>query len=310
MNDRFLTGNIWQSVATLLKKKCKYAAIAYVTSDSNITFGKGDILICDASDQAIKCGETSAAVLKRFLKSGAELYSCSGLHAKTLVTDDFAVLGSSNLSASSASNLIEAAIATWRFEQRSQIRAFIQELANISIPIDSAFVARISRIPVIQRKRHGTASKRLQNDRTANTWIVSTIPLSSTIEDRESDLAEVGYNEAKARITDLEDVSSIRWTGRSRFRSEAKVGDTIIELERNSKKNRCNVIQPRPIIFRQDHTNWTRFYISTPDSYRYYAWTRFQTELRDLGIKNISVKTNRLLTKEEVLLMDRFWNEK
>src|ERR1044072_5576617 len=100
--EKIITNKVWTQVTRLLdKRENKIAAIAYVSKGTPLSFGDGDVLVCDASDQAIKTGETDAAILKRFLIDGAELYSCPNLHAKILISGDSVVIGSANLSASS-----------------------------------------------------------------------------------------------------------------------------------------------------------------------------------------------------------------
>ncbi len=52
--DNFITGDIWSEVnKRLTKQQNKTACIAYVTTD-NLELSEGDILICDASNYAIK----------------------------------------------------------------------------------------------------------------------------------------------------------------------------------------------------------------------------------------------------------------
>jgi hypothetical protein len=225
--DQLLTGNVWEKVVGLLSAEDKkIAAIAYVTSDAHFSFRKNDVLICDASDTAIKSGETSAKTLKKLFDGGVCLFSCPGLHAKALVASDLAIVGSSNLSTSSATSLIEASLITHRFQARSQVRAFIQKLIPISTPIDSAFVAHALALPVAIRPRGGTArAARSIEQPTNRTWVVSTTPLSEQIHEREAELAEAGVQTARERMTHPEDsVSWIRWVGKSRFRSTAEGG--------------------------------------------------------------------------------------
>src|SRR2546426_12755134 len=94
--ENFLTGDIWREVNKLLaKRQEKIACIAYVTSD-NLHLTKGDILICDASNFAIKFGETSAKTLDTYFKRGVKLFINQQLHSKLLLTDNFLVVGSAN----------------------------------------------------------------------------------------------------------------------------------------------------------------------------------------------------------------------
>ncbi len=308
--DQLLTGNVWEQVAGLLKAADKkIAAIAYVTSDAHFSFREDDVLVCDASDSAIKSGETSAQTLKRLFDGGVCLFSCPGLHAKALVAGDLAIVGSSNLSASSATSLIEASLVTHRFQARSQIRAFIQKLIPISTPIDSGFVARVLNLPVAVRRRGGAPRAAGSVEQPTNkTWVVSTTPLSEQIHEREAEFAEAGEQTARERMTDPEDsVSWIRWVGKNRFRSTAKEGDSVIELERNKQKTRCRVIQPRSILLRQDHGNWTRFYLDDPPEYNYFSWREFTAEIEGSGIRRITMNTTRELTPREVAIMELLW---
>src|SRR3954447_26109903 len=110
---QLLLNDLWPTVARLsLTATRVQAAIAYVSSDDNLHLRSGDLLIADASKNAIKTAQTSARVLQQFLQRGVTLYHCAGLHAKLLVIDGKLIVGSGNSSASSARRLLEAAILT------------------------------------------------------------------------------------------------------------------------------------------------------------------------------------------------------
>lgn len=309
--DQLLTDNVWGQIAALSKAgDSKVASIAYVTNDTDLSFRTGDVLVCDASNGAIKSGETSAKTLKRFFDAGARLYSCPGLHAKALVTSDLAVIGSSNLSVSAAMNLIEASFVTRRFQARSQVRAFIEKLVRVSTVIDYAFLARALELPVTTRPRISSRPRDPIQPPTNRTWVVSTAPLSESIIEKEVKFEVEGQETARERIGAPEsELSSIRWAGKSRFRSAAQEGDSVIELERNEKRNRCKVIQPRPIILRQDNEKWTRFYLADPPAITYLPWRQFSDSLHRLGIGQIKMNTTRELSQGEVSLMELIWIE-
>ena len=96
------TTNLWDKIEQLGRAaKSKMAAVAYVSDETRIIFGKNDVLICDASDKQIACGATSARVLAAALARGAKLYSLPDLHAKLFVFDNHTMVGSNNVSASS-----------------------------------------------------------------------------------------------------------------------------------------------------------------------------------------------------------------
>jgi len=55
--DQLLTENVWRKASKFVKRRDrKFAAIAYVTNDLHLWFGRGDVLVCDAPDAAIKNG--------------------------------------------------------------------------------------------------------------------------------------------------------------------------------------------------------------------------------------------------------------
>lgn len=96
---RVVSGGLWTELHRLAtKNRPRLAAVAYVTSDEKVKFGKGDTLVCDATDTAIKLGQTSAIVLRQAHDRGAQLFSSPGLHAKVFLLGRVAVIGSANLS--------------------------------------------------------------------------------------------------------------------------------------------------------------------------------------------------------------------
>lgn len=243
-----------------------------MSSDSNLSFKDGDILVCDVSEQAIKSGETSAKTLKVFFEAGATLYSCPKLHAKILTCGNLTIIGSANLSANAERYLTEASLLTNRLQVRSQARVFIDRVISNSEPIDQKRLEYICSIPVIVRPPSTNIHKENPIEEIGNrVWIVSTHLLSPERYRHEEEFVEKGVEEARSKASNPEsDISWIRWHGKSKFRSFVKVGDTVIEMRGNKQRNRYQVIQPRPILVRQDHEKWTRFYIEDPPEYQYF----------------------------------------
>jgi len=161
--------SLWVEIERLASASCcRVDAVAYTTDDELIQFGKGDLLVVDASDQAIRAGQTSHSVLQRAFDRGAKLYCYQGLHAKLIVFDDTVVIGSANLSRSSRHNLIEAGIVTDDPSSVAAARFFVEQLAKQSNQIDEAFLERIGKIEVV---RHGPVSVRRPEIRTGPTEV-------------------------------------------------------------------------------------------------------------------------------------------
>ncbi len=108
--QRVLGKDLWAEARKQARaSKSRKTAIAYVTRDL-IGFRKGDTLVVDASTLAIKNGETDARLLQKLQKKGVQLYDCTDLHAKILLLNDKAIIGSGNMSSSSESRMVEAAL--------------------------------------------------------------------------------------------------------------------------------------------------------------------------------------------------------
>jgi hypothetical protein len=303
--ERIITNNVWTQVTRLLKKReNRIAAIAYVSKGTPLSFGDGDVLVCDASDAAIKSGETDAITLKKFLNGGAELYSCPNLHAKILISGNSVVIGSANLSTSSEHYLLEASLISTRSQIRSQVSALIHNIVKVSIRIDDAFISHIISLPVTKRFRPFASRRKPKVKEIGNRyWIVNTRPLDNYPE-YEEEYVEQGEEEARNVLKDSEaDVNWIRLTGNGRFRRLAKPGDTVVEITKYKRK--ATVSAPRSILVRQHHKKWTRFYLGEPDVEM--SWTNFEADLKKVGLRKIKKTSVRELSQRDVLLMESIW---
>jgi phosphatidylserine/phosphatidylglycerophosphate/cardiolipin synthase-like enzyme len=129
-----LTTEIWRSITAAARhsRKPSFVAAAY--------FGKGasnllplrtnSRLVVDASEAAVKSGATHPADLRRMQKRGVIIYSVPNLHAKVYAFDDFAFVGSANVSNHSAGTLVEAMIRTSDPTAIRSVRTFVQGLCS------------------------------------------------------------------------------------------------------------------------------------------------------------------------------------
>ncbi len=288
---RVVSKGLWKEIRALVKKgSTKAAAIAYVSSEE-ISFGEGDILVTDASDDQIASGQTVAMILDKALKRGATVYSLAGLHAKVIVLDRVAVIGSGNMSGNSADGrAIEAAIITDVPSAVSSARGLIEDLAGLATPVDRRFIQRISAIEV-ERKSHGSIHPRKPvqvKTRDSRTWIVSVAPLDEDRYQDEQDLARKGMEKAETRKKNRHsDVTWIRMTGKSGFTTEAREGDSVIQIWTNAKRTRVKAVYPHStILARQKEPRCTRFYVEEARSIEdnTVAWSDFKRLLRSVGV--------------------------
>jgi hypothetical protein len=315
--NRLVSSGLWKEVRRLAKSSgARMAAVAYVTSES-VRFGAGDLLITDASKQAIESGQTSAAVLRDAYERGAELFSCPGLHAKVMLFDGVAVIGSANISRSSEDSLIEAALITDHPAAVSMTRAFLRKLQDDSEAIGESFLRRISAIKVKRRvggrrakKRPGVSVKLGQH----RTWVIGLHDVDPERYPAEVGYVESGYEKAYEVASGSEaEVAWIRITkDRSRFSREAKVGDTVIQIGSESPKHKSPyaVHNGLTILHRQKEPNCTRFFVEYPPKAKALTWRQFQSLTKQVGLPyKLGRYSARLLPEEYADALNALWGE-
>jgi phosphatidylserine/phosphatidylglycerophosphate/cardiolipin synthase-like enzyme len=228
---RFLFGDLlWRAIERRAKaaRRTK-AAIAYVTRIHPLAFRAGDLLVVDATDGAIACGRTSAAVLSKLHRKGVQIYNHKGLHAKCIILDSVLFTSSANLSTSSIDALLEAGIETDSPNSVSEAAGMVERLRKSSTAIDSAFIKRIKRIKVDphfggERSIARTVSTRY---RPALTWLLG-------VHDIEEPTDPVEINRINKGTGKQSSVSPTRRVGphgyecRTQQRSGARLGRVTI----------------------------------------------------------------------------------
>lgn len=132
-SQQVIRGDVWNNpdvVAAANGADARVYCVAYVTQAHDEMFQSGDVLVCDASRKAVSCGETDPRFLLRLLKRGVSVYSLEALHAKCAVFGDFVLLGSANMSESSACRLIELSILQKNSRLATDVLAFIIRLSR------------------------------------------------------------------------------------------------------------------------------------------------------------------------------------
>lgn len=313
--NTLVSSGLWKTIKGLAKKKSrKQAAVAYVSSDDILGFGKGDLLVTDASDAAIKSGQTSAAVLARAHKQGAEIHSCPGLHAKVIVIDATAILGSANISNSSASSLIEAAWITDNPIAAGMASRFIHDLAEHSRLVDRAFLARTRRLPVSRRKigSHRSPQTRIRKTE-PRCWIIGLCELKQDFKDEEDSITQGLEDAERYRLSKDSDLEWVRFNGNSKFRTEANRGDTVIQIwsEDCSSSGADFVYRGAPIAHRQDERRCTRFYIEEPSDSddTTITWSKFKKLAEKVGLSRVKSTSKREITKDQALILHTIWGK-
>ena len=312
MNE-LLCDDLWPTIRLLTQKATvRRAAVAYVTSDEIVRFTEGDLLVTDASDHAIAAGQTSARLLQNALTRKVRLYSLPGLHAKVMVLGDTVVIGSANISNSSARDLVEAAWVTNASGAVGMAVALIAKLAAEAFPIDARFLERILKIevkspPPGSRRPAGARPIKVPEHRT---WIVSVREMSREPA-AESEAIENGMVKAREQLGDeASEASWMRWTNNSRFRKEAAVGDTVIRIWTRAGTVRPLVYRHAPIVRRQDEGTCTLFYVEdfADCEATYVSMTRFLELLRSTGFTGkLGASPTREIPNQLACSLEELW---
>lgn len=132
MMTRLIHGQVWTLLAKSAKS-CKspaYVAVAYFGKEGSklLPLPAASRLVVDASEHAVKSGQTCPEDLRAELDRGVRVYSVPNLHAKVYVLGRQAFIGSPNVSRSSAGQLIETLIATKEAKVVADARRFVKGL--------------------------------------------------------------------------------------------------------------------------------------------------------------------------------------
>ncbi|MFO0795928.1 MAG: phospholipase D family protein [Gemmataceae bacterium] len=152
----FTGRDIWQQIDQLREQEGPLkVAVAFLSSNRRFRLRSGDIAIVNATDGAIRTGQTSARVLARAVRDGASIYSNPKLHAKVFIAPNVVLAGSANVSDNSPS-LDEAGIVSADPLDVASARSWFDALLTGSVPVNEVFLRRIEAIPVVRsgRGRH------------------------------------------------------------------------------------------------------------------------------------------------------------
>ncbi|WP_338139690.1 phospholipase D-like domain-containing protein [Rhodococcus rhodochrous] len=95
---------------------------------------------------AVRSQSTSPRAIEGYLAAGVRVYSVADLHAKVVATKRHAVIGSANVSARSRCVALEAVLITDSVSTVRQVQEFVQELADLGLPLTAQDLPRLWRL--------------------------------------------------------------------------------------------------------------------------------------------------------------------
>jgi hypothetical protein len=132
MTTEFIADRVWPAITEAARntKSPAYVAVAYFGGGASklLPLNKGSRLVVDASEHAVKSGQTSPAELLKLVRKGVKVYSIENLHAKVFVFGRTSFVGSANVSKNSENTLFEAVVRTTDNAVVSQVRHVVKAL--------------------------------------------------------------------------------------------------------------------------------------------------------------------------------------
>ena len=181
---------------------------------------------------------------------------------------------------------------------------------NEAEQIDKPFIERVLKFRVKRATHIPALHRRKRKSLGSRFWIVRVHEIESDRYQNEQKYIDQATEKLRAMTGDEEmEPDWIRWTGKVRFRKDARAGDTIVQLWSTPKGNQVTVYPPTPILFRQDRQNWTRFYCDTESELSELSWAEFQKKLRKLGITYVKKNTVRELNKQDAAVVETIWEK-
>jgi hypothetical protein len=295
MSLKLITDDVWGALtkAAQQSKKPAHVAVAY--------FGKGaaDLLnlrpesrlVVDASDAAVKSGQTHPGDLQRMLRRKIAVYSAPSLHAKVFAFDKEVFIGSPNVSKHSAEVLQEAIIRIGDSRVIQSARDFIKGLCLEPLgPKALKRLQKLYRPPrfVLGQHRPGGRIQRLSTLRVVQTRAIH-------VSDRLAQAIEVGHKAAvkKRRHKSGFAIEEFSWQGRSQSQSPFRAGQLVIQVHTSGRRREVSppghVIHIQP--YRDGASRRKLIYVELPDR-DWEPFSRFGMNVRKMlargGVKNQS----------------------
>lgn len=304
---KFLSNDVWTQGAKLLeKRKPKTAAISYVTIYSTI-LNKNDVLICDASEAAIECGETKASVLRTYMDKGVKIFSVPNFHAKLIVCDNGVIIGSANLSKNSATKLVEASVYTNEISAIAQAHAFCHPFISKKFELTELNLVALEQIVPIERKDlHRNVPKERKRTFRGDEWVISTVPGKS--EKYVDEIERLEKVVAKKYNTIADNIDTLTWKPNGKFAIAAKLGNTFIRI--HTEGRRTSVYSEATLVQIERKPDCTLLLYKLSEDNTFLSWTEFKKKTKELMFaKNIGKKSCRRISTVNFQLLRDVFNE-
>jgi hypothetical protein len=234
--SELITGKtkIWEKLtAAAINSSKSFVAVAYFSKNAAqmLPLVNGSILVVDASENAVKTGQTCPEELIKLEKLGVKVFSFTGLHAKVFVFDNVLYIGSTNASAHSANYLEEAILKMNEKKVVKESVAFIKSL----------LIKQLTQTELIQLNEiykspkffapKSNKTKNIQNGHEQLVYVVKLRQLKRDFKNGQDDF-ERGKKEAEKKIQEGQELEAYRHIDTHK----PKIGDIVIRITKNDTK--------------------------------------------------------------------------
>jgi len=137
MKNQLITKNVWQEITNAAKntRSKSIVAVAYFGQGGArmLPLKKGSLLLVDASEKAVKSGQTCPVELLKLYKKGVHIFSLANLHSKVFVIGNNLYIGSANVSAYSANILNEAVYKTSDRKSVKKAKEYVMSFCKVEL---------------------------------------------------------------------------------------------------------------------------------------------------------------------------------
>jgi hypothetical protein len=233
VSSQLITVGIWKQLTRAAKKSRRpsVVAVAYFGKGASklLPLRTGSRLVVDASEAAVKGGQTCPSELETLTQRGVRVFSIPNLHAKLFVFGNRAFIGSTNASNRSANTLVEAVVMTTDLVAARAARTFVRGLCLHELgPEAIATLKKLYKPPRI-------TGRRSQRRKSPDTRVAPDLPKLRMTQlrlesppDGSEESQEAGERAArsKRKLRRTHVLEDCWWTGNCPI----QVGDTVVKV--------------------------------------------------------------------------------
>jgi phospholipase D-like protein len=240
VNPTLHAHGVWSRLTALARRsKGTAVAVPYFGSGASklLPLKKGGTLVVRFDREAVRCGQVNPKEVIRLMKDGVEVHACANLHAKVFVFGNTAIVGSTNVSSSSANSLIEACVEVKARRFAATCKRFVESLKGDKVGLEFAkAMVPLYRPPQFVGSRRGKAQKsRRVLPKHSDLWLVSLV--SSEWKEVDYEQEEAGWSQAEKALTNprQSEIETFAWWG-SGFLEKVKRGERVLMTTKIDKR--------------------------------------------------------------------------